>query len=262
MTCAMCAPTARRGRTGRVSAASPTAWIPSGSRGRRWRTRYCRRRSSAPGRTGGLMSCISCWCYGTTGAARFSPAASTWSTRPSSCCASCRSSCASSCPTARPFGRGWRRCSVATDAGAMRRRRGCACRSWTATTRRSRHLTARRSRSPPPWRSSCARAARRWASSAACRPGRSPSCWSRPATRAASPRAAFAASTPPHRCRPRPQKDRASRSGIATTRAATGGSTRSCTGWLSPSCAASRAPRQSTPAPAPAGTPRRRPAAS
>ena len=39
-------------------------------------------------------------------------------------------------------------------------------------------------------------------------------------------------------------------------------STRCFTGWPSPSCAASRAPKRSTPTPAPTGIPRRRPAAS
>jgi hypothetical protein len=64
------------------------------------------------------------------------------------------------------------------------------------------------------------------------------------------------------RCPPRPRKGRASLSTTATTPAATGASTRCFTGWPSPSCAASRAPRRSTPTPAPTGIPRRRPAAS
>ena len=111
-------------------------------------------------------------------------------------------------------------------------------------------------------RSSCVRAARRWASSVACRPGRSPSSWSRPAMSAASPRAAFAASTPPPRCPLRRRRDLASRCGTGTTPVATGGSTPSFTGWPSPSWATSRAPRRSTPTRAPTDTPRRRLAAS
>jgi hypothetical protein len=64
------------------------------------------------------------------------------------------------------------------------------------------------------------------------------------------------------RCPPRPRKAPASRCATATSPAGTGASTRCFTGWPSPSRAASRAPRRSTPTPAPTGIPRRRPAAS
>src|SRR5947209_14122632 len=53
MTCAMCAPTARRGRIVPASAVGPMRLTPSGSRARCWRTRCCPRRSSAPARIKG-----------------------------------------------------------------------------------------------------------------------------------------------------------------------------------------------------------------
>src|SRR5450755_4555222 len=72
MTCVTCARTARRGLIAPVSAASPTRWTPSGSRGRRSRTRCCPRRSSAPARTADRTSCTSCCRYGITSVGRSS----------------------------------------------------------------------------------------------------------------------------------------------------------------------------------------------
>ena len=138
----------------------------------------------------------------------------------------------------------------------------CAYNCWMAITSRSPRSIARRSRSSLTWRSSLTGAARRLASCAVCPPGRSPSCWSKLATCAGSPRAGSRASTALRRCQPRPRRGPASRFVTATTPAAIGASTRSCTGWRSRSSVASRAHSASTHAHAPAGTPRRRPAAS
>jgi transposase len=72
MTCATCARIAPPATTGRASAASLTRSTPSGSRAKRWRTRYCRGRSSAPARTPALTSRASCWRSGGAPAARCS----------------------------------------------------------------------------------------------------------------------------------------------------------------------------------------------
>jgi transposase IS116/IS110/IS902 family protein len=78
MTCATCARTARRGQTAPASAASPTRWMPSGSRAKRSHTRCCPGRSSAPPAPA-RTSRPSCWCSGTRRAGRSSRAASTCS---------------------------------------------------------------------------------------------------------------------------------------------------------------------------------------
>jgi transposase len=65
---------------------------------------------------------------------------------------------------------GSRRSHGATAAGATTPRRGCACNCSTATTSRSTRSIARRSRSSLTSRRSCAAAAPRLASSAACPP--------------------------------------------------------------------------------------------
>ena len=64
------------GLIGRGSGASPTGWIPSGSRERRSRIRCCRGRSSAPGATRVPMSCMSCSGCGRASGARSTRVAS------------------------------------------------------------------------------------------------------------------------------------------------------------------------------------------
>jgi hypothetical protein len=167
MTCVTCARTARRGLTARASVASPTRWTPSGSRGRRWRTRCCPRRSSALARTRGLTSCTSCWRCGITSAGRPSRAASICSTRARRCSASYRWSCASSYPTRRRSARGWPRLLAATAASATTPRRRCDSSCWTATGPRSPSSTPTRRRSASSSARLCRRAARRLASCAA-----------------------------------------------------------------------------------------------
>ena len=105
----MCARTAHPDLIARASAGSQTRWIPSGSPERCSRIRCCPRRSSAPGRSRARTSSASCSPCGTTGAGRSLPAASTSSTRRSTCSASFRWSSQSSCPTPRPSSRGSRR---------------------------------------------------------------------------------------------------------------------------------------------------------
>jgi transposase len=70
MTFATCARIAPVARTARASAASPTRWIASGSRARRWPIRCCHAPSSAPAPRPAPTSTANCSRCGTSSAAR------------------------------------------------------------------------------------------------------------------------------------------------------------------------------------------------
>ena len=92
MTCVMCARIAHRGRSRAPARQVRRAGLRA-DRPRDVGAPAAAQGVQARGRDSGPTSSINCWRCGTTGAGRSSPAASTWSARPSLCCASCRSSC-------------------------------------------------------------------------------------------------------------------------------------------------------------------------
>ena len=260
MTCATCARIARRVAIARASAASPTRSTPSGSRARCSRTRCCPGRSSAPPAAAGPdepRELLMLWhrarrSIKTSRQHLLNEAEHLLAELPLELREQLPDTKAVR-PRLRALG-----ASRPPARATPRPRCGCGCSMTTgsaiARARRRRTRRLPRARHARQRQRQHARRALR-----PRRPARSPNCWSRSATRAASPRPASRASTPPRRSRPRPPRAPANPSATATTPAATAASTPSCTAWPSPSCAANRAPKRSTPTPANAATPRKRP---